>query len=123
MTPTEHEGTVAVDAAARRLYDRVPGPCGHGEDCAGDGPDCWEDKAAKPVFDDLPLLARNELREHVLPVVWAALQALPDRRRTAWAEGLKAGEDYMASWARDPAGGALTGRGRPRPTNPYEDES
>jgi hypothetical protein len=63
VTPTEHEGTVAVDAAARAVYDaqRRSMPSG----------------AAS--FDDLDVLQRNHFRESVLPFVWAALEALPDR--------------------------------------------
>lgn len=62
MKPTEHEGTVAVDAAARAVWAaRYPAP--------------------EPGFDDLPPLMQNAVREEVLPLVWAALEALPDRTR------------------------------------------
>lgn len=75
-TPTEQEATAAVDAAARAVHDSyraaseqrgVPAPM---------------------EYDDLPPLAKNQYREQVLPVVWAALSALPDRhpglRYTGW---------------------------------------
>ena len=62
MTPSEHDATVAVDAAARKLYESV-----------FDG-----EEEARP-FDDLDPLQKRHLREQVLPFVWAALEALPDR--------------------------------------------
>lgn len=59
MTPTEHEGTVAVDAAARVLARHT------------------QRRGAE--WDDLKPLTQNALREQVLPLVRAALEALPDR--------------------------------------------
>lgn len=61
MNVTEHQATVAVDAAARRNYD-----------LQADGLD------GAPPFDDLHRTVQLELRELVLPIVWAALEALPD---------------------------------------------
>lgn len=79
MTPTEHEGTVAVDAAARKMHELQR------ESMLKTGlvPDL-------PTWDDLNQLSKNSYREGVLPAVWAALEALPDRRREAWAEGWRA---------------------------------
>lgn len=58
MTPTEHEMTVAVHAAARTLYATL---------------------SDAPPFDDLPANERLSLRESVLTLVVAALEAVPDR--------------------------------------------
>lgn len=65
MTPTEHELTVAVDAAARKLWE---GLARAGDVYAGRRP-----------FDDLDELLQQRLREEVLPIVTAVLAALPDR--------------------------------------------
>lgn len=70
--PTEAMATVAVDAAARNFYEtNVTVPEG----------------GSKPSFDDLPATAKLQFRQAVLPIVWAALSALPDPRRVAWFEG------------------------------------
>lgn len=88
MIPTEHEGTVAVDAAARSLYERMMA-----EARAGGFPMPRD----IPDFDDLDALSRNRWREQALPFVWAALSALPDRRREGWEAGLQAGIDAAAT--------------------------
>lgn len=62
MEPTEHEGTVAVDAAARVVYHAAVSP-----------------RSDAPAFDTLDPMVQNRFRESVTPLVWAALQALPDR--------------------------------------------
>jgi len=70
VIPTEHEGTVALDAAARLyLETQVPGE----------------------KWDNLDAVQRQAVKQMLLPMVWAALEALPDRRHSAWAEGFKAG--------------------------------
>ncbi len=81
MTPTEHEGTVAVDAAARRYWEsRKKELADHGA------------PNALPEFDDLEPLQQNGVREFVLPFVWAALEALPSRvdsLREEWGRRIK----------------------------------
>lgn len=64
MKPTEQEGTVAVDAAARWLYEATR-------------PSTFP----TPTFEQIGAMAQNSLREQMLPLVWAALEALPDRRQ------------------------------------------
>lgn len=64
MDPTEHELTVAVDAAAKVLHGDV----------------------TQEPWDDLTPLEQLEVRETVLPCIWAALRALPDRRAALLAE-------------------------------------
>lgn len=83
MTPTEHEGTVAVDAAARVAYER------HRLD-------------HRTEFDDLDPHVQNMWRETVLAPVWAALEALPDRRAAVWDEGELAGRDNANDGYPDP---------------------
>lgn len=79
MRPTEHEATVAVDAAARAAYDEE----------AARAREILPPEAAASIieWDDLTALDKNDWRESVLKLVWAALAALPDRRRGAWEEG------------------------------------
>lgn len=62
MKPTEHEATVAVDAAARVVYEHQT-----------------RGIAAAPPYDALDPMQALHLRESVLPLVWAGLEALPDR--------------------------------------------
>lgn len=82
MNPTEHEYTVAVDAAARHIWayqyraivaDARPGASVPPED-----------------FDALSPLTQHHLREAALPVARAVLEALPDRLRGTWIEGYTA---------------------------------
>lgn len=70
MTPTEQEGTVAVDAAARTAWD-LQRKAAEAAGVPTAGP--WE---------NLGPLDQNYYREAVLPLVWAALEALPDRRES-----------------------------------------
>lgn len=83
MTPTEHEATVAVDAAARRFWKAQQ------DSFALQGaPGALED------FDALDRLQQVEVKQHVLPFVWAALEALPDRTlslREEWGRRIKDG--------------------------------
>lgn len=76
MKPTEHEATVAVDAAARAAYAAYQNSLPEG--------------VTSPAFDDLDPMQRNRFREVVLPLVWPALEALPDRSAVAWDEGWRA---------------------------------
>lgn len=69
---SEHDATLAVEAAAKAEYERVAEP--------GSMP--WE---------DVPATIKLALRQHCLGIVWAALGALPDQRHTAWLEGLYCG--------------------------------
>lgn len=75
MIPSEHEATVAVDAAARRLYDLAGGT----------------------AFDALSAEAKRQLKQQVLDVVWAALEAIPDRR-TGTADDIEAIADALGRW-------------------------
>lgn len=68
--PTEEMATRAVEAAARKVYEgQEPEP----------GLLPWE---------KVPPLAKNQIKNAVLPLVWAALTDLPDPRYAAWEEGL-----------------------------------
>jgi len=91
--PTEDLATKAVDAAARSEYERVAEP--------GSMP--WE---------DVPATIKLALRQHCLPIVWAALQNLPDPRYAAWEEGRAAGSSDTAFESE--------GYGTPPPTYPHE---
>ena len=62
MTPTEHEATVALDAVSRLAYEQGT-----------------RDIAAAPPWDDLPPNEQLDVRNRFLPLVWAALEAVPDR--------------------------------------------
>lgn len=90
--PTEDAATKAVDAAARRA---------------------WEVDVAKrrtvfppgmkfPDFDDLEPTQKLEIRNAVLPLVWAALTALPDPRYAAFEQGAEAGQAWGANYAENP---------------------
>lgn len=81
--PTEHAATVAVDAAARAAYEA----------------DVEQRRKVFPpgvrfrTWEQYPADKKLEIRQAVLPIVWAALAALPDPRHGAWAEGREAGYD------------------------------
>lgn len=79
--PTEAAATVAVEAAARKAY----------EDTLNDYQSRHGGKVT-PWEQATPAL-KLSWRDHVLPVVWAALQALPDPRYAAWEEGREGGYD------------------------------
>ena len=89
---SEQEATAAVDAAARKFY----------EDQAAVLLDVLVDDLPQSArFDARPPLEQNHYREVVLPIVWAALEALPDPRRSAWLEGYRAGQsDWITTEAR-----------------------
>lgn len=67
MTPTEYEGQIAIDAAAKKAYEDLEGRRSAIENRF---PTLWE---------QLPLAEQNQWRDAVLQIVWAALLALPDR--------------------------------------------
>lgn len=80
---SEHDATLAIDAAARELFAQQrkmtldilpPGASDRLSDWDGIGP-----------------VQQLQWRQNVLLVVRAALGALPDQRRAAWAEGYMAG--------------------------------
>lgn len=107
MTPTEHEYTVATDAAAKALYLTAGG----------------DDDDSLP-WEDVPRLTQNQIRESVLPIVDAALQALPDRRAEGWAVGEKAGEEFeRARWQPVAERNMIPLATPERPDNPYGGQS
>lgn len=71
--PTEDMATKALEAAARKLYN----------DQASEDP-------GSPSYDELSPVSKNEIKVALLPAVWAALEALPDPRFTAWEQGYQA---------------------------------
>lgn len=88
MIPTEHEGTVAVDAAARTMFAAARDRAGSIRAGAHSRHIEW---------DDLEPLRRNQWLEAALPIVWAALEALPDRAIAARAEVIKRVEDHCCT--------------------------
>lgn len=80
--PTEDAATKAVDAAARKAYEdrvarlrrRIPEKV-------------QAELGPRTEWVDLPPEIALDWREQVLPIVWAALEALPDPRRAAWELG------------------------------------
>jgi hypothetical protein len=75
--PTEDAATKAVDAAARKVWELNRGALTR--------------SLSSLDFDDLPVERQLEIRNSVLTVVWAALEALPDPRYVAWAQGFAGG--------------------------------
>lgn len=76
--PTEEAATLAVDAAAKAAYD----------DNIKARKEVFPPSATFPEWDDLHPTEKLQIRESVLPLVWAALAALPDPRYTAWEAGM-----------------------------------
>lgn len=66
--PREGDATVALEAAARKVYESSRQP-------------------SDPAWRDLLPGSQNAIKSSLLPIVWAALDALPDPRRGAWLEG------------------------------------
>lgn len=88
---SEHDATLAVEAAAKADYERVAKQMleRHGE-------------VATPWDETTPQL-KLRWRQEVLDLVWAALGALPDQRHTAWLEGYVAAEnDRLGSATPNP---------------------
>lgn len=75
--PTEAAATAAVKAAAIKAYENAMKAGG--------------DIVGAPDYDDLPEPTRRQVEEDLLPLVWAALQAIPDPRYAAWEQGLYCG--------------------------------
>lgn len=69
--PTEHQLTVATQAAARAHFHRFATLAGE----------------VDPDWDALHPVTRQEIMQTVLPIVHDALLALPDPRRVAWLDG------------------------------------
>jgi len=73
---TEHEITVAVDAASRHLWENVA----HGTYPSR--------KVQQTAFDDLEPLHKQALRENVMRLAIAVLEAVePVMKQVAWNEG------------------------------------
>jgi hypothetical protein len=67
MIPTENEYTLAAHAAAKRVYKSRPKP--------NPIPALYSD----PAWEDLSAIAKRPWLEAVLPIVDAAISAIPDR--------------------------------------------
>jgi hypothetical protein len=78
MTPTEHEATVAVEAAARAAFRVQLAETAEQTQISIERYSDW---------DDIGPVAQLGWRQQVLPLVWAALEAIPDRRHEAWLLG------------------------------------
>ena len=78
--PTEAAATAAVEAAAKKVYEdgRLASERTHGPGLI------------RP-WDELPAIGKQQIKQQVLPIVWAALQSLPDPRYYAWQEGYSKG--------------------------------
>lgn len=81
----EREATIAVDAAAKTVYEANREAAAESLRRSGVLP-------TAPPWDKLDSLAQNEFRTAVLPIVWAALEAIPDRSRGLWLEGYYAND-------------------------------
>lgn len=79
MKVSESEATAAVEAAARKVYEENAKGYNATMERVG--------LPGQPSWDDANPLTKNQYREAVLPIVWAALEALPDRSRGLWLEG------------------------------------
>lgn len=73
--------TAALDAAARKAWELS---C---EERAKSYPP----GTRFPDYDELLPMAKHRFAEQVMPIVWAALSALPDPRYAVWEEGYVAG--------------------------------
>lgn len=72
---SEHDATLAVDAAAQAAYERL-------------GNDMLQRNGEKVTpWAETNALLKHRWRSEVLPMVWAALGALPDQRHAAFEEG------------------------------------
>jgi len=73
--PTSAAATAALKAAARKAYEN-PDP-------------------EFPDYDDLPEPVRRQVEEDLLPLIWAALQAVSDPRYAAWEQGYSKGSSAI----------------------------
>jgi hypothetical protein len=88
--PTEEAATAAVDAVARKVYEQQFPP-----------------GSQFPTFDELPANDKVTVRNSVLPLVWTALEALPDPRYAAWEQGLQAGISTTSAQFSNPYSSGL----------------
>jgi hypothetical protein len=85
----ENDATLAVNAAAQKIF-------AEGRQQAYDALERSGrlDQANRLAqWEELPPLVQNQYRDAVLSTVWAALEALPDNRRTIWLEGYIAADN------------------------------
>lgn len=75
--PTEGMATKAVEAAAQQLHARI-------QEIRAKA---FPNGVAMESWADASPVDKNNRRQDVLPLVWAALEALPDPRHGAWNEG------------------------------------
>ena len=103
MKATEHELTVAVEAAAKQTYEANLAEYArrHSAELMGHSPG--------PAWEEMSKAWQLPWREAALPVVQAILEALPNRARAAWREGYEAGEHYVS-------------HGGPRDDNPHPED-
>jgi hypothetical protein len=93
--PTEAIATAAVEAAARKTY----------EDGIAEQAKVYPAGVEFTSWDGLGPVGKLQVRQAILPHVWAALQALPDPRREAWAEGFMYGQghaDHPTAYLENP---------------------
>ena len=86
MIISEASLTKAVTAAARQQFEEGWKQAAQALTVSGNFDAA--DKLAQ--WDDISLHQQNQWRQLVLPIVWAATQALPDERRGLWLEGYTA---------------------------------
>lgn len=79
--PTEAAATAAVEAAAKKAYDMEVEVRRH----------AFPPGVIFREWEQIEPAQKIRLRVAVLPLVWAALGAVPDPRHVAWAEGREAG--------------------------------
>lgn len=82
--PTEAAATKAVEAVARKAFE---------DSRAEVARQTGIDSDLYPSWDDAGPVIQHQWRDRVLPLVWATIEALPDPRHAAWAEGA-ASTDY-----------------------------
>lgn len=92
--PTEVAATAAVEAAARKTY----------EDGIAARAQVYPDGVELTSWDDLHAVGKLEVRNAVLPIVWAALAALPDPRYAVFEEGYAAGRTHSTEGNPYPSG-------------------
>lgn len=88
--PTSGSATAALKAAAVKAYEASVR--GQARDAALITNVPYEEPEIPP-YDGLPERVRRSLEEELLPIVWAALAALPDPRYAAWEAGYIAADN------------------------------
>lgn len=84
MTVNESDATLAVASAAKSVYETNRAASAETFRRSG----LPEQKS----WEELDPLTQNTFRNAVLPIVWATLEAIPDRDRGLWLEGYYAHE-------------------------------